>query len=55
MPITLDSEVKAELELRHRTERDSRVADRIKVLLLSSEGWGKQAISRVASSSRHRV
>jgi transposase len=46
MPITLDSEVKAELELRHRTERDSRVADRIKVLLLSSEGWGKQAISQ---------
>lgn len=46
MEFKLTDQKKAELERRHRTERDSRVSDRIKAVLLKSEGWANQAISQ---------
>jgi transposase len=49
MKINLSKEEKVELELRHRTERDSRVCDRIKSVLLRDEGW---SISKIAQALR---
>lgn len=37
---------KQELETRHRRERDKRVCDRIKAVLLKSEGWPNRAIAQ---------
>jgi transposase len=37
---------KQELEARHRCERDKRVCDRIKAVLLKSEGWPNRAIAQ---------
>lgn len=37
---------KQELELLHRRERDKRVCDRIKAVLLKSEGWTNRAIAQ---------
>lgn len=42
----LNEKKKEELELRHRHERDSRVCDRIKAVLLKSEGWTNKAIAQ---------
>jgi transposase len=39
MEIKLTEQHKKELESRHRVERDGRVRDRIKAVLLKSEGW----------------
>jgi predicted ArsR family transcriptional regulator len=39
MEINLPEQQKKELESRHRVERDGRVRDRIKAVLLKSEGW----------------
>ena len=39
MKIKLTEQNKKELEERHRVERDGRVRDRIKAVLLKSEGW----------------
>lgn len=39
MEIKLTEQRKKELESRHRVERDGRVRDRIKAVLLKSEGW----------------
>jgi len=44
--IELSEEEKIELERRHRTERDRRVADRIKAVLLSNEGWKPKEIAQ---------
>lgn len=44
--MSLTKEQKSELEKRHRTERDSRVSDRIKAVLLRSEGWSSQQIAQ---------
>src|ERR1700678_3540544 len=44
--ITLTAEEKTELEKQHRTERDSRVSDRIKAVLLNVEGWTQVAIAQ---------
>jgi transposase len=46
MEFQLTDQKKAELERRHRTERDGRVRDRIKVVLLKSEGWTNEAIAQ---------
>lgn len=46
MKIDLSKERKAELERRHRVERDGRVKDRIKAVLLSSEGWTGEEIAQ---------
>jgi transposase len=39
MKIKLTEQNKKELETSHRVERDGRVRDRIKAVLLKSEGW----------------
>lgn len=42
----ISKEEKQDLELRHRYEGDGRVRDRIKAVLLKSEGWENKAISQ---------
>lgn len=42
----ISKEEKQELELRHRYEGDGRVRDRIKAVLLKSEGWNTKAIGQ---------
>jgi transposase len=42
----ISEETKRELELRHRYEGDSRVCDRIKAVLLKSEGWKDREIAQ---------
>lgn len=46
MEIKLMEEEKKELELQHRYEGDGRVRDRIKAVLLKSEGWKNKAIAQ---------
>jgi transposase len=43
---SISKEEKQELELRHRYEGDGRVRDRIKAVLLKSEGWTNKAIAQ---------
>lgn len=47
--ITLTPQQKLQLERMYDTERDSRVCDSIKAVLLSSEGWSQTMISQVLS------
>ena len=42
----LSDEQKKDLELRHRYEDDGRLRDRIKAVLLKSEGWKNKAIAQ---------
>ena len=42
----LSEKKKAELEYLHRHERDSRICDRIKAVLLKSEGWKNRDIAQ---------
>ena len=44
--ITLTPQQKLQLEKMHDIERDSRVCDRIKAVLLASEGWSQTMISQ---------
>jgi transposase len=44
--IILSQTEKQDLELQHKRERDSRICDRIKAVLLSSEGWSQIHISQ---------
>ena len=46
MKITLTPQQEQQLELMHDTERDRRVCDRIKAILLASEGWSQAMISQ---------
>ena len=46
MKITLSPQKKQELEQMHDSTRDSRVCDRIKAVLLASEGWSNAMISQ---------
>lgn len=46
MKIELSKDQKADLEKRHRVERDGRVRDRIKAVLLFAEGWTGEAIAQ---------
>lgn len=46
MKITLTEEQKQKLEEQHKTERDSRICDRIKAVLLASEGWTQKQIAQ---------
>jgi transposase len=46
MKIDLTSEQKAALEKQHKTERDGRVRDRIKAVLLCNEGWTQVQIAQ---------
>lgn len=43
----LTSETRQELRKRHRTERDRRIADRIKAVLLADKGWSFKHIAEV--------
>src|SRR3990167_7651077 len=45
MRIELTNKEKEELESQHRKERDRRVADRIKAVLLAAEGWTQKQIA----------
>jgi len=49
MKIILTIIEKEELELQHRKERDRRVADRIKAVLLNAEGWTQKQIAQAYS------
>ncbi|MBC8951094.1 IS630 family transposase [Xenorhabdus sp. TS4] len=58
MKITLTDAQKETLELMHDTTRDGRVRDRIKAVLLASEGWTAQMIAQAlriheSTVSRH--
>ncbi|MDE1316074.1 IS630-like element ISVa15 family transposase [Vibrio aestuarianus] len=46
MKITLTPQQKLQLEQMHDIERDSRVCDRIKAVVLASEGWSQTMISQ---------
>ena len=46
MDISLTAEQKKDLELHHRYESDPRVCDRIKAVLLNSEGWTNGQIAQ---------
>ncbi|CSB15209.1 transposase [Vibrio cholerae] len=45
MKITLTPQQKLQLEEMHDSTRDGRVRDRIKAVLLASEGWSQAMIS----------
>jgi transposase len=49
MKIQLTAREKMGLELRHRSERDSRICDKIKSILLRDEGW---SVSKIAQALR---
>lgn len=51
----LSDDVRQELELRHDTERDRRIADRIKAILLANNGWDYQDIAEVLRISKGSV
>jgi len=51
----INAEVKKELELRHRYEGDGRVRDRIKAVLLRSEGWNNQSIAQALRINEETV
>ncbi|WP_262947629.1 helix-turn-helix domain-containing protein, partial [Xenorhabdus indica] len=58
MKIHLTPDQKHALELMHDTTRDGRVRDRIKAVLLASEGWTAQMIAQAlriheSTVSRH--
>ena len=47
----IDQDQKKALESHHRRERDGRVRDRIKAVLLKSEGWADTQIAQVMWSN----
>ncbi|MEB3702116.1 IS630 family transposase domain protein [Candidatus Bealeia paramacronuclearis] len=46
MKIELTNKEKQDLEFQHSKERDRRVADRIKAVLLNAEGWTQKQIAQ---------
>jgi DNA-binding NarL/FixJ family response regulator len=46
MKIELTAREKEELESQHSKERDRRVADRMKAVLLTAEGWTQKQIAQ---------
>lgn len=53
--ITLTSQQKTDLESRHKNARDARESDRIKAVLLRSEGWSPAAIGQALRKSEFSV
>lgn len=45
MRIILTPSEKEELESQHKRERDRRIADRIKAVLLNAEGWTQMRVT----------
>ena len=50
MKIFITEQQKAELERLHDSSRDGRVRDRIKAILLASEGWSSAMIAQALVS-----
>ncbi len=46
MKLVLSCEEKADLEYRHQHERDKKISDRIKAVLLRDEGWSTSKIAQ---------
>lgn len=55
MKIELSASEKEALEKQHKVERDKRIADRIKAVLLSAEGWSQRDIAQVLRIHRETV
>jgi transposase len=55
MKTMLTAEKKKELEVQHKTERDGRIRDRIKAVLLNDEGWTQVAIAQALRISAETV
>jgi len=53
--IYLTEQKRAQLRAQHKLERDGRVRDRIKAVLLSDEGWTPQQIAKVLLISDQAV
>lgn len=53
--IFLTEQERAKLKLQHKQERDKRVCDRIKAILLYDEGWSPQQIAKVLLISDQAV
>ena len=53
--ISLTAEQKSALESRHRRVRDARECDRIKAVLLRSEGWPIKSIAQALRLSEHSI
>jgi len=53
--IYLTEQKRAQLRAEHKLERDGRVRDRIKAVLLSDEGWTPQQIAKVLLISDQAV
>ena len=53
--ITLTPKQKLALESRHKKARDARECDRIKAVLLSSEGWSVKSIAQALRLSEHSI
>ena len=51
MKIFITDQQKAELERLHGSSRDKRVCDRIKAILLTSEGWSSAMIAQTLLAS----
>lgn len=55
MKITLTPAIRESLEKQHKKERDKRVADRIKAVLLAAEGWTQTQIAQALRIDRDTV
>ncbi len=53
--ITLTPKQKSALESRHKKVRDARECDRIKAVLLNSEGWSIKSIAQALRLSEHSI
>ena len=51
----LTEQKRAQLKLQHKQERDKRVCDRIKAILLYDEGWSPQQIAKILLISDQAV
>ena len=51
----LTEQERVQLKLQHKQERDKRVCDRIKAILLHDDGWSPQQIAKVLLISDQAV
>ena len=51
----LDEQERTHLKLQHKKERDKRICDRIKALLLADKGWTSQQIAKALLISDQAV
>ena len=55
LKITLTSQQKTDLESRHKKACDARECDRIKAVLLASEGWSVSSIAQALRKSEFSI